>query len=120
MIYNKDVIKRGITKQKEKEVRKMKETKYCVIGGQYEIKYYGTFNTSREAKRRSTRNEEYWDNWQGWNKPRIYMYEDTEERITKGWITYNDGCVIRVPKAGAQPAYYWSYTQKRWIENDEI
>ena len=96
----------------------MKEKRYCVIGGQYELAYYGTTNTLQGAKRLATKNIEYWDNRQGWHKPRIYRYEDTEERITKGWITYNDGSVIRVPKAGAQPVCIWSYWKLRWAEVD--
>ena len=80
-----------------------KENKYVVIGGQYEPYYYGAYPTLIGAKRIATKNEEYWDNWQGWHKPRVYRIEDTEAITTKGWITYGDGSTIRVPKGDAEP-----------------
>lgn len=75
--------------------------KYQVIGGQYESRWYGESDSLRGAKIISTRNEEYWDNWQGWHKPSIYLAEDVEEIESVGRITTRDGVIIRVPKAGA-------------------
>ena len=53
-----------------------KEIKYYVIGGQYEPYNCGGVYTLEGAKRLATKNEEYWDNWQGWHKPAIYKAED--------------------------------------------
>ena len=75
----------------------MKKNNYYVIGGQYESICYGGTPTLIGAKRMATKNEEYWDNWQGWHKPRIYQAEDTEG------ITSPDGVEIRVPVPGAMP-----------------
>ena len=72
----------------------MKKINYYVIGGQYESICYGGTPTLIGAKRLATKNEEYWDNWQGWHKPRIYQAEDTE---------VIDGGEIRVPVPGAMP-----------------
>ena len=72
----------------------MKKINYYVIGGQYESICYGGTPTLIGAKRLATKNEEYWDNWQGWHKPRIYQAEDTE---------VIDGVEIRVPVPGAMP-----------------
>lgn len=77
--------------------------KYQIIGGQYESCWYGESDSLRGAKIISTRNEEYWDNWQGWHKPSIYLAEDVEETESVGRITTRDGVIIRVPKAGAMP-----------------
>ncbi len=94
--------------------------KYCVIGGQYELHYYGSTETLLAAKQLATKNSEYWDNWQGWNKPQIYRIEDTEEIETKGMITYDDGHRIRSPKMNAEPVCYWDRDKKRWIENCDV
>ena len=90
--------------------------KYCVIGGQYEVAYYGSTQTLLAAKRLATKNIEYWDNWQGQHKPKIYRIEDTEEIETVGMITYNDGLLIRIPKMNAEPVSYWDNRAKRWID----
>ena len=90
--------------------------KYCVIGGQYEPHYYGTTKTLLAAKQLSTKNIEYWDNWQGWHKPKIYRIEDTEEIEAIGWVTYDDGTVIREPKANAEPVCFWDEDKKCWLE----
>ena len=71
--------------------------KYQVIGGQYESRWYGESDTLRGAKRIATKNEEYWDNWQGWHKPCIYLAEDVKEIEANGWITVRDGIKVRVP-----------------------
>ncbi len=82
-------------------MKKMK--KYQVIGGQYESYWYGESDTLRGAKWLATHHMEYWDNWQGWHKPKIYEAEDVEVITTHGWILYRDGARIRVPKDGAYP-----------------
>lgn len=80
-----------------------KKINFYVIGGQYESCCYGGAPTLIGAKRLATKNKEYWDNWQGWHKPRIYRVEDTEEIESRGRITTEDGTIIRVPKFGAEP-----------------
>lgn len=53
--------------------------KFLVIGGQYNFIFYGLKSTERSAKILSTKNAEYWDNWQGWHKPAIYeLVEEIE------------------------------------------
>ena len=74
---------------------------YQVIGGQYESHWYGESNSLRVAKIIATKNKEYWDNWQGWHKPKIYKAEDCEDIEAKGWITISDGTIVRVPKSDA-------------------
>lgn len=81
----------------------MKQNKYYVIGGQYESHCYGGAPTLIGAKRMATNHMEYWDNWQGWHKPCIYLAEDTIEIESKGRITTYDGQIIRVPKYEAEP-----------------
>lgn len=79
---------------------------YYVIGGQYEVYFYGATETLLQAKRLATKNCEYWDNWQGWHTPCIYRAEDCEEIASKGMITVRDGTPIIVPKIGAYPCAY--------------
>lgn len=82
----------------------MKKTiAYYVIGGQYEHICYGGTPTLIGAKRLVTKHAEYWDNWQGWQKPLIYKAEDTVEITSRGRVTTPDGWKIRVPKQGAEP-----------------
>lgn len=81
----------------------MKQINYYVIGGQYESCCYGGTPTLIGAKRLATKNMEYWDNWQGWRKPKIYKAEDTEIIISRGRILTDDGIEVRVPKGWAEP-----------------
>ena len=81
----------------------MKNNNYYVIGGQYEYYCYGGCPTLIGAKRLATKNMEYWDNWQGWHKPRIYAANDTELIVSNGSITTPDGMTVRVPKYDAVP-----------------
>ena len=81
----------------------MKKINYYVIGGQYESICYGGAPTLIGAKRMATKNEEYWDNWQGWHKPAIYRAEDTKVIESCGRISCRDGVKIRVPVFGAEP-----------------
>ena len=77
--------------------------RYQVIGGQYESSWKGESDTIRGAKIIATRNQEYWDNFQGWHKPSIYNAEDVVEIESKGRITTPDGMKIRIPKDDAIP-----------------
>ena len=80
-----------------------KKINYYVIGGQYEDYCYGGTPTLIGSKRLATKSMEYWDNWQGWHKPRIYRAEDTKIITTHGWVSYYDGEEIRIPKDFAEP-----------------
>ena len=77
--------------------------KYQVIGGQYEYRFYGESDSLHGAKIIAGRNKEYWDNWQGWHKPRIYRAEDVTIIESRGNITTKDGAQIRTPKENAEP-----------------
>ena len=77
--------------------------RYQIIGGQYETSWKGESDTLRVAKIIATRNQEYWDNYQGWHKPSIYNAEDVVEIESKGRITTPDGVKIRIPKEDAIP-----------------
>lgn len=89
------------------------EEKFAVIGGQYERHFYGTADTLHKAKLLATRNQEYWDNWQGWHTPRIYRMEDCKKITTSGWITVPDGQEIIVPEVWASP--FMIREGKRWV-----
>lgn len=77
--------------------------KYQIIGGQYEQHWYGESDSLRVAKSIATRHAEYWDNWAGWNKPRIYRAEDCRDVESRGRITTPDGVTIRVHDRYADP-----------------
>lgn len=83
----------------------MKQYEYYIIGGQYETVCYGGSNSLHSAKCKATRNMEYWDNWQGWKRPHVYVAQDTIEIESRGRILTRDGEIIRVPKPGAMPLY---------------
>ena len=72
--------------------------KYQVIGGQYESVWYGESDTLLGAKQIATKHTEYWDNWQGWHTPDIYLAEDTQVITSHGRVTTPDGWEIIVPK----------------------
>ena len=84
----------------------MKKNNYYVIGGQYRYCNYGGTETLLGAKRLATKNEEFeefWDNWQGWNKPKIYRAEDCE---------CHDGYYY--PVFGAMPVAVWNKYDGKW------
>lgn len=85
----------------KKQAKPMK--RYQVIGGQYEQCWYGESDTLRGAKCIATRNMEYWDNWQGWNRPGIYRAEDCRDVESRGRILTPDGMTIRVHDMYAEP-----------------
>ena len=78
-----------------------KEIGYYVIGGQYMYVCYGGTPTLLGAKRLATKREEYWDNLQGWHKPKIYRAEDTT--LVPNTDSFLKGDMIRIPKLGAIP-----------------
>lgn len=57
----------------------MKKINYYVIGGQHRFFCYGGTETLLGAKRLAGKHDEYWDNWQGWHRPKIYRAEDCIE-----------------------------------------
>ena len=63
--------------------------KYVVIGGQYFYCTYGSTDSLHAAKCLATRNMEYWDNLQGWNRPAIYLTEQVEKGYYHPVYTYN-------------------------------
>lgn len=90
-------------------------SKFVVIGGQYEAYCYGTADTLIGAKRMASKNEEYWDNWQGWHTPKIYAEEDTQEVSS---ICSRSGVTIG-PKPFAVPVAEkvngkWQAGEPRW------
>lgn len=91
--------------------------KYQVIGGQYESCWYGEADTLRGAKQIASRNREYWDNWQGWHTPRIYLADDCAVIECKGWITKDDGQETIIPQKGALPIAI--KTNGKWIAPSE-
>lgn len=78
----------------------MKNIKYSVIGGQYRYHWYGDFDNLLTAKRVATKNCEYWDNWQGWHKPSIWLESDCTD---EGY-----------PIPGHLPICTWCETDKKW------
>lgn len=87
----------------------MKEINYYIIGGQYQAYCYGGCKTLLGAKRIAGKNNEYWDNWQGWHRPNIYAAEDCEE------VENFYGRQI-APKEGALPVATWDSEEKCWVD----
>lgn len=88
--------------------------KYQVIGGQYESAWYGESDSLHGAKCIAAKHDEYWDNWQGWRRPSIYLAGDVKEIESKSRITTPDGVIIRVPIA--EPTYKYDYNGNKWFE----
>ena len=86
----------------------MKKINYYVIGGQYEGYNYGGAATLLEAKRLARRNQEYWDNWQGWHTPNVYAASDCE------WRTTLYGRRMILPMVNAQPVTVYNEDAGRW------
>lgn len=55
----------------------MKRNNFYVIGGQYQPTCYGGAPTLIGARRLANKHWQYWDNWQGWHRPKIFRAEDT-------------------------------------------
>lgn len=62
-----------------RKVHTMKNSRFHVIGGQYEFCYYGSAETLTDAKRLAAKHDEFWDNWQGFHRPKIYAAKDCWE-----------------------------------------
>lgn len=88
--------------------------KYQVIGGQYEHHWYGESDSLHGARIIAGKNKEYWDNWQGWHTPCIYLARDCRDIVARGWITVPDGSVVRVPKEEAESV--WSEEDVRNLD----
>jgi hypothetical protein len=87
----------------------MKKNNYYIIGGQYYFYCYGGCPTLLGAKRLARKNEEYWDNWQGWHTPAIFKAEDCEEVDT-------DRGMRIIPKLSSTAFATYDRYEKRWIE----
>jgi hypothetical protein len=77
--------------------------KYQVIGGQYEQHWYGESDSFHGAKVIAGKNKEYWDNWQGWHTPSIYLAEDCTEIEAHGRVTVPDGQMVITHSQEARP-----------------
>jgi hypothetical protein len=91
--------------------------KYQVIGGQYESCWYGESDSLHGAKIIATKNMEYWDNWQGWNTPKIYNANDCYETESNGLVTMPDGCKIILKKYDAIPIAAKNKYSGKWEYN---
>ena len=87
----------------------MKRINYYVIGGQYQAYNYGGTETLLGAKRLAGKNDEYWDNWQGWHRPAIYRAEDC-------FMCENFYGEQMVPKLDADPVAVYDRDEKRWTD----
>lgn len=76
--------------------------KYQVIGGQYEQNWIGESDSLHGARIIAGKNKEFFDNWRGWQTPKIYLAEDCKEIECKGWITKADGTKTIVYKSFAE------------------
>lgn len=72
--------------------------KYSIIGGQYYYTVYGSSDTLHGAKCIAARHPEYWDNFQGWHVPAVYLSDDLDKN---GYPVY-----------GAQPVAFRN--GKKW------
>ena len=82
---------------------------YFVIGGQYAQRCYGESRTLLGAKRLAARNDEYWDNWQGWHRPSIYAAEDCVLADTQ---FYGEQMIH---KPGIWPIAVYDMDRRRWV-----
>lgn len=85
-----------------------KKQNYAIIGGQYVAYDYGTATTLLGAKRIAGKHAEYWDNRQGWHRPRIYAIKDVER-------THNFYGDILAPKGNAQPVAIYDHENHKWV-----
>ena len=93
----------------------MNTINYYVIGGQYHQYCYGGSETLRGAKLIAAKNDEHWDNWQGWHRPKIYAAGDCVLANTEFFGEQ------MVHKSGVSPVAVYDMDRKRW-ENigDEV
>lgn len=90
----------------------MKNINYYVIGGQYEAYCYGGSETLLGAKQKAAKHDEYWDNWQGWHRPKVYAASDCMLANSQFFGEQ------MVPKAGAYPVAVYDMDSKHWAEPD--
>lgn len=72
--------------------------KYQIIGGQYAFCRKGESDSLHGAKIIASKNQEYWDNWQGWRTPSIYLADDC---IQINPTSFNFSGIV--PRPGAMP-----------------
>lgn len=82
--------------------------KYQVIGGQYRFCRYGESDSLRGAKQIAAKHGEYWDNWQGWHRPKIYLSADC---MMVEPTEFNYSGIVPTPEA--IPAAVWD--GKTWV-----
>lgn len=92
----------------------MANINYYVIGGQYYQYNYGGSETLLGAKRLAEKNEEYWDNWQGWHRPAVYAAEDCYLANTQ----FHGEQMIHRPEA--QPVAVYDMDRQRWVSPAEV
>ena len=86
----------------------MKTINFYVIGGQYFQYCYGGSETLRGAKLLAAKHDEYWDNMQGWHRPRIYAAADCVLADTE----FHGEQMIH--KAEALPVAEYDMDRKTW------
>ena len=91
----------------------MKKANYYIIGGQYYAYCYGSAETLLGAKRIAAKHDEYWDNWQGWHRPKIYRAEDCVLADTQ----FHGEQMI--PDDGAYPVAVYDMERKTWSDPRE-
>lgn len=89
----------------------MKKINYYVIGGQYVRYCYGGCKTLLGAKRLAAKHDEYWDNWQGWHRPKIYRAEDCVE--VENFYGHNF-----VPTNSVKKCWVYSFDKEKWVQFD--
>ena len=96
--------------------KKTKDANYYIIGGQYRFCCYGSAETIRGAKLIAAKHDEYWDNWQGWHRPRIYAARDCREIETEtGKMIVPD----RDKTDPVIPVAVYDWEKKRWTNRGE-
>ena len=88
--------------------------KYYVIGGQYQAYCYGSRETIHGAKLLASKNDEHWDNWGGWHRPKIYSGEDCVLADTQ---FYGEQVI---PAEGARPVTVYDMQKKRWTKKEDL
>lgn len=74
-------------------------TRYYVVGGQYACRVYGSTTSLHAAKLMATRNEEFHDNFAGWQKPDICVRNERRDIVDVPFI----------------PVYVWDRYSRKWV-----
>lgn len=92
----------------------MEEINFYVIGGQYHRYCYGGTKTLTAAKQLAAKHDEFWDNFGGWHRPRIYAASDCVLAETQ---FYGEQMV---PAPYRLPVAEYDMTGRKWkkVEND--